>query len=71
MIENVLHDLGGIGLYGVISICLFFGFFAGMVIWVLCLKKSYLTSMRELPLDGDGAHPARSANTSNSQEHHE
>jgi cytochrome c oxidase cbb3-type subunit IV len=52
MIRNVLEHIGGVGIYGIISISLFFAFFIGMLIWALCLKKSYLNSMRELPLDG-------------------
>ena len=53
MIENVMHSIGGTSLYGVVSICLFVAVFAGVLVWTLCLKKSYLSSMRELPLDGE------------------
>jgi hypothetical protein len=35
MIKNVLSDIGGVGLYGVISISLFFAVFIGMLIWAL------------------------------------
>jgi hypothetical protein len=52
MIENVLHDLGGVGIFGIVSICLFFAFFSGMLLWAARLKKPYLNSMRDLPLDG-------------------
>jgi hypothetical protein len=52
MIEHVLHDLNGIEIFGIISVCLFFAFFAGMLIWASRLKKPYLTSMQDLPLDG-------------------
>lgn len=56
MIQNVLHHIGGIGIYGIISVCLFFTFFTGMLIWAAFLKKPYLHSMRELPLqDGERA----------------
>jgi len=58
MIRNVLEHIGGVGLYGIISIGLFFAFFLGMLIWALRLKKNYLDSMRELPLDGDETAPA-------------
>ncbi len=51
MIENVMHEMGGIGLYGIISICVFFGFFAGMLLWTACLKKPYVNAMRALPLE--------------------
>ena len=53
MIENILTSIGGIGLYGVISICIFIAVFIAVAIWLLCLKKSYLTSMPLLPLQDD------------------
>ena len=56
MIENVINNMGGVGVFGLISICLFFAFFTGMLVWAFCLKKPYLNSMRELPLDGESAH---------------
>lgn len=54
MIRNILCHIDGISLYGVISICIFFGFFTGMLIWAFALKKNYLNKMGALPLDGDG-----------------
>jgi len=51
MLENIMHKLGGTSLFGIISICIFFAFFTGMLIWAARLKKSYLKSMCELPLD--------------------
>lgn len=54
MIKNVLSDMGGVGLYGVISISLFFAVFIGMLIWALGMKKSFAQSMSALPLnDGE------------------
>lgn len=54
MIKNVLSDIGGVGLYGVISISLFFTVFIGMLIWVFAMKKSFAQSMGALPLnDGE------------------
>lgn len=52
MFENILRDLGGIGLIGIISVCLFFVFFIGMLFWAARLKKPYLKAMQSLPLDG-------------------
>lgn len=69
MIENVMRDLGGVGIFGVISVCLFFAFFAGMLLWVFCLKKPYLNSMRELPLEGEPGSDA--AVTANPHSRHE
>jgi cytochrome c oxidase cbb3-type subunit 4 len=55
MIENVMHHIGGVGMFGIISVLLFFAFFAGMVVWAASLKKPYLNSMRDLPLDQESA----------------
>ncbi len=51
MIKNVLSDIGGVGLYGVISITLFFSVFIAMLIWVFAMKKSFAKTMSVLPLD--------------------
>ncbi len=52
MVENVLSRMGGVGMYGVISIVLFFAVFIGVLVWMVGLKKPYLEEMRELPLEG-------------------
>jgi hypothetical protein len=68
MIENVLRDLGGIAVFGIISVCLFFSFFSAMLIWASCLKKAHLNSMGMLPLD-DGRFPVEpESSTSKSHE---
>ena len=53
MIQNVLTHIGGIGGYGVVSLCLFFAVFLGVILWITRLKRNYLDSMRTLPLDDD------------------
>jgi hypothetical protein len=54
MIKNVLSDIGGVGLYGVISISLFFAVFIGMLIWAFSMKKSFTKKMSACPLhDGE------------------
>jgi hypothetical protein len=55
MIQNVLKNIGGVGIYGVISICLFFLVFAGALIWALLLKRPFLNSMSSLPLQEESA----------------
>jgi hypothetical protein len=60
MIQNVLSNIGGVGLYGVISICLFVATFVAVTIWMLTLRQPYLKRMRDLPLADDSA-PARPA----------
>ena len=57
MIKNVLSDIGGIAIYGVISICLFFAVFIGALIWSLLLKKADLDSRSMLPLEDDTIDP--------------
>jgi hypothetical protein len=66
MIENVLRTLGGVGLYGIISVCLFFLFFTGMLVWALRLKKPYVNSMRGLPLDNEDLPQTRTETLSSS-----
>lgn len=51
MIKNVLSEIGGIGIYGVISICLFFAVFTGMLIWACTMKKNFAQKMSACPLD--------------------
>jgi len=53
MIENVVEKIGGVGIFGLASICLFFTFFSGMLWWALRLKKPFLNSMRSLPLESE------------------
>jgi hypothetical protein len=63
--EKVLHSIGGTSVYGIVSICLFFAIFVGVLLWTISLKKPYLTAMRELPLEnpsGPESHPDMTAN---------
>jgi len=53
MIQNVLHQIGGIENYGILSLILFFACFFGMLVWTLFLKKPYLNDMSRLPLEAD------------------
>jgi len=70
MIQNVLTSIGGVGMYGVVSICIFFTVFVGAVIWMLTLKKPYLNAMRELPLEDESA-PATNPESINPNLRHE
>jgi cytochrome c oxidase cbb3-type subunit 3 len=65
MYQEVLDKITGIGLYGIVSILIFFVFFSGMLIWSLALKKNYLSKMGSLPLDG-GEQPDASHDNINS-----
>ena len=58
MEKEILSRIDGVGIYGVISICLFFSFFTGMLVWAFTKKKNYLETMGRLPLDGGETNPA-------------
>ena len=51
MLRNVVTDIGGVGIYGVISICLFFAVFTGMLCWAFMQKKQTLDRNSQLPLE--------------------
>lgn len=54
MIKNVLCDINGVEVYGVVSICLFFTVFTTAMVWAAFLQKPFLQSMSALPLnDGE------------------
>ncbi|MCP5515997.1 MAG: hypothetical protein H7A45_01920 [Verrucomicrobiales bacterium] len=57
MIENVLRHMGGIEGFGVVSVCLFFAFFIGMLVWAFRLRKPYLEEMAARPLDVEAGEP--------------
>ena len=59
MYKEVLERISGIGLYGVASICIFFGFFTIMLVWAFGLKKGYLNTMGNLPWES-GERPENS-----------
>lgn len=64
MIKNILQDVGGIGLYGIVSLCLFFTVFTGAVIWTFIQKTAFCSRMSALPLEnekGEFHEPAREA----------
>ena len=50
MIKNVITDIGGVGLYGIVSVLVFFLVFSGAILFALLKKKSFLNYMGALPL---------------------
>ena len=71
MVENVLSRMGGVSMYGIISICLFFAVFIGVLVWMVGLKKSYIKEMRELPLDGASGPEPDAPLTANPENQHD
>ncbi|HEY9174237.1 MAG TPA: cbb3-type cytochrome c oxidase subunit 3 [Verrucomicrobiae bacterium] len=60
MIQDVLHHIGGVANYGILSLFLFFAVFAGVLIWALRLKRADLDSAAALPLKDDETIPITS-----------
>ncbi len=63
MIKNVISNIGDIGLYGVVSICLFFAVFTGVIIWALRLKRAFVKTMSGLPLNDGAVAPQAKGNS--------
>jgi hypothetical protein len=59
--------MGGIGIYGVISVCLFFSVFAGTLLWAFQLKKPFLNAMGSLPLEEAESEVTQPSSESKSQ----
>jgi hypothetical protein len=60
MIQNVIRDMGGIAIFGVISICLFFAVFTAAAIYAFVQRKAFCDRMRALPLE-DGSCESKGA----------
>jgi len=71
MFQNIMHRMEGISGFGLFSICLFFLFFTGMLLWSFRLKRDYVKSMSELPLDGGEKRQAIESATSDLPVFHE
>ncbi|MEJ5237549.1 MAG: cbb3-type cytochrome c oxidase subunit 3 [Limisphaera sp.] len=53
MIKDVIEHVGGIGLYGIVSLLLFFAVFVGVLVWAFRLDRARLDSAARLPLETD------------------
>jgi hypothetical protein len=53
VIHSVLTEIGGIGIYGVISLLLFFTVFMGVLLWISRIRAPYTQKMKNLPLESD------------------
>ncbi|XLS30705.1 CcoQ/FixQ family Cbb3-type cytochrome c oxidase assembly chaperone [Flavobacteriaceae bacterium M23B6Z8] len=52
-IKHHMETIDGIEIYPIISLLIFFLFFAGLYWWVFTAKKSYLKEVSQLPLEND------------------
>jgi cytochrome c oxidase cbb3-type subunit IV len=53
MYKNVLEQVDKIAIWPVISLIIFFGFFVGLIWWVVRLDKSHIDHMTSLTKDDD------------------
>lgn len=58
MIKDALRDIGGIGLYGVLSVCLFFLAFSVAAARALAMRRQTAEEAGRLPL-ADGTQPSQ------------
>lgn len=52
-VKNHMESIAGIEIYPIISLLIFFLFFAGLFYWVLTAKKEYIDRMSDIPLDNE------------------
>jgi len=60
MIQNVIRDMDGIAIFGIISICLFFAVFMAAAIYAFVQRKAFCDRMCALPLE-DGSRESKGA----------
>lgn len=46
---NYLESIAGVGIFPLVSLCIFFLFFVILIIWVLQVSKEHLTEMKNIP----------------------
>jgi hypothetical protein len=59
MIKNVLQEVGGLGVYALVSLLLFFGVFAGALIFTFMQRASLCRKMESLPLEDEPSSQTR------------
>lgn len=50
-VKHHLETISGIEIYPLISLCIFFVFFIGLVVYVVKMNKKYVEAMESLPLE--------------------
>lgn len=47
--KHYLESMAGIGIYPMISLVIFFGFFTLLTIWAVRVRKDYIADMKQIP----------------------
>lgn len=53
--KHYLETISGISIFPMISLAIFFIFFAVLIIWTMTLKKERIAKMKNIPLDQSNA----------------
>lgn len=53
IVINILEQIGGVEVYPIISLVIFFIMFSVTVYLILTTDKSYIDEMKNMPLDND------------------
>ena len=53
MIKNVLQEIGGLGVYALTSLLLFFAVFTVALVWACLQRASVCSRMEALPLEDE------------------
>lgn len=52
-IKGNLEQIDGVEIYPIVSLLIFFIFFAGLFLWVFTAKKAHITEVSNIPLEDD------------------
>lgn len=56
-IKGNLENIDGVAIYPMVSLMIFFLFFAGLFWWVFTAKKSHIKEVSNIPLEDDTITP--------------
>lgn len=49
--RHYLESIAGVDIYPMVSLIIFFSFFAGLLFWAVKANKQYINEAKNLPLD--------------------
>lgn len=55
-VKGPLENIDGVAIYPIISLLIFFLFFAALFWWVITARKEYISEMSNIPLETEKAH---------------
>lgn len=68
MLSEYLSNVEGVSVFPIVSLIVFFLFFAVTVVWVLRLDKKYIVRMGNLPLESNSENNPKGMNLQNNSE---